>query len=285
MAAGSMKDIKLRIKSVQSTMQITKAMELVASSKLRRAKLRVEQSRPYFTVLNEALVDIASSNTEFMSPYTKKREIRRSCYIVIAGDRGLAGGYNSNVFKLVDAAIEGRDAVILPMGKKSVEHYQRMGRALVTESFAVAADISVSDCFEAARMVAEKYVAGEFDEIYVAYTNFVSMLSQTPAALRVLPFNCHPAEKGEKTGPRDMILYEPNSEEVFDAIIPEYIAGVIYGAMCESVASELGARRTAMDAATKNAGDMIENLNLYYNRARQAAITQEITEIVAGAEH
>jgi F-type H+-transporting ATPase subunit gamma len=285
MAAGSMKDIKLRIKSVQSTMQITKAMELVASSKLRRAKLRVEQSRPYFTVLNEALVDIASSNTEFMSPYTKKREIRRSCYIVIAGDRGLAGGYNSNVFKLVDAAIEGKDAVILPMGKKSVEHYQRMGRALVTESFAVAADISVSDCFEAARMVAEKYVAGEFDEIYVAYTNFVSMLSQTPAALRVLPFNCHPAEKGEKTGPRDMILYEPNSEEVFDAIIPEYIAGVIYGAMCESVASELGARRTAMDAATKNAGDMIENLNLYYNRARQAAITQEITEIVAGAEH
>ena len=245
----------------------------------------MEQSRPYFTVLNEALVDIASSNTEFMSPYTKKREIRRSCYIVIAGDRGLAGGYNSNVFKLVDAAIEGKDAVILPMGKKSVEHYQRMGRALVTESFAVAADISVSDCFEAARMVAEKYVAGEFDEIYVAYTNFVSMLSQTPAALRVLPFNCHPAEKGEKTGPRDMILYEPNSEEVFDAIIPEYIAGVIYGAMCESVASELGARRTAMDAATKNAGDMIENLNLYYNRARQAAITQEITEIVAGAEH
>ena len=212
MAAGSMKDIKLRIKSVQSTMQITKAMELVASSKLRRAKLRVEQSRPYFTVLNEALVDIASSNTEFMSPYTKKREIRRSCYIVIAGDRGLAGGYNSNVFKLVDAAIEGKDAVILPMGKKSVEHYQRMGRALVTESFAVAADISVSACFEAARMVAEKYVA---------YTNFVSMLSQTPAALRVLPFNCHPAEKGEKTGPRDMILYEPNSEEVFDAIIPE----------------------------------------------------------------
>ena len=189
------------------------------------------------------------------------------------------------MFKLVDAAIEGKDAVILPMGKKSVEHYQRMGRALVTESFAVAADISVSDCFEAARMVAEKYVAGEFDEIYVAYTNFVSMLSQTPAALRVLPFNCHPAEKGEKTGPRDMILYEPNSEEVFDAIIPEYIAGVIYGAMCESVASELGARRTAMDAATKNAGDMIENLNLYYNRARQAAITQEITEIVAGAEH
>ncbi len=285
MAAGSMKDIKLRIKSVQSTMQITKAMELVASSKLRRAKLRVEQSRPYFTVLNEALVDIAASNTEFMSPYTKKREIRRSCYIVVAGDRGLAGGYNSNVFKLVDAAIEGRDAVILPIGKKAVDHYQRMGRTIVTESFAVAADLSVSDCFEAARMVSEKYVAGEFDEIYVAYTNFVSMLSQTPAALRVLPFNCHPAEKGQKPGPRDMILYEPNSEEVFDAIIPEYIAGVLYGAMCESVASELGARRTAMDAATKNAGDMIENLNLYYNRARQAAITQEITEIVAGAEH
>ncbi|MCI2047494.1 MAG: ATP synthase F1 subunit gamma [Faecalibacterium sp.] len=284
--AGSMKDIKLRIKSVESTMQITKAMELVASSKLRRAKLRVEASRPYFTELHQTLLDIAGSNTEFLSAYVKKREVKRSCFIVIAGDRGLAGGYNTNIFKQITADAAGKNYCVLPIGKKAVEYYKHAGIELVTEAFSLAADVSVSDCFELSRIVSQKYLAGEFDEIYVGYTNFVSMLSQTPATIRVLPFSCPPQEKaaGEQKGARDMILYEPDSETVFDAIVPEYIAGIVYGAMCESVASELGARRTAMDAATNNASDMIQNLNLYYNRARQAAITQEITEIVAGAE-
>ena len=284
--AGSMKDIKLRIKSVESTMQITKAMELVASSKLRRAKIRVEQSRPYFTGLHQTLVEIAGSNTEFMSAYVKKRPVKRSCFIVIAGDRGLAGGYNTNIFKQVTADAEGKEYCVLPIGKKAVEYYAHAGIELVTEAFGLAAEVSVSDCFEVSRIVSKKYLAGEFDEIYVGYTNFVSMLSQTPATIRLLPFCCPPAEKtaGEKRGARDMILYEPGSEAVFVAIVPEYIAGIVYGALCESVASELGARRTAMDAATSNAGDMIQKLNLYYNRARQAAITQELTEIVAGAE-
>ena len=285
MAAGSMKDIKLRIKSVQSTMQITKAMELVASSKLRRAKLRAEQSRPYFTTLHGALSDIAAANTEFVSPYVKKREVKRSCYIVIAGDRGLAGGYNSNVFKLVAAETAGKEYCVLPIGKKALERYQHDGARIVTDAFALAADVSVSDCFEIARIVCQQYLAGDFDEIYVAYTNFVSMLTQTPATIRILPFNRPPKPApGEAAPRRDLILYEPSSEEVFDAIIPEYVAGIVYGAMCESVASEQGARRMAMDAATKNAGEMIENLNLFYNRARQASITQEITEIVGGAE-
>ena len=283
MAAGSMKDIKLRIKSVQSTMQITKAMELVASSKLRRAKLRVEQSRPYFQALHDALTEIAASNTEFDSAFVKPRKGVRRCYVVVAGDRGLAGGYNANVFKLVAAEAAGKDWCVLPIGKKALEQYQRAGVEIVSEAFAQAADISVSDCFEIARIVSEAFLAGRFDEIYVAYTSFVSMLTQTAAVMRVLPFDA--PEKPAPGKPRDMILYEPSSEEVFDAIIPEYIAGIVYGALCESVASELAARRTAMDAATKNAGEMIESLNLYYNRARQAAITQEITEIVAGAEH
>ena len=280
--AGSMKDIKLRIKSVESTMQITKAMELVASSKLRRAKERVEQSRPYFETLYSTLYNIAASNTEFSSPYLVKREVKKTCYIVIAGDRGLAGGYNSNIFKEIEADCAGKNYCVLPIGKKAVERFARHQAEIVTDRYAIVADLSVSDSFAAAHMVCEKYLKGEFDEIKIGFTQFVSMLTQTATILPVLPFDAPRPERGKEA--RDLILYEPNSEEVFDAIIPEYFAGVIYGAMCESVASELGARRTAMDSASKNAGDMIDHLNLYYNRARQAAITQELTEIVAGAQ-
>ncbi len=278
---ASMKDIKLRIKSVQSTMQITKAMELVASSKLRRAKERVELSRPYFNTLYRTLYDIAASNTEFMSPYTTPHEVKKTCYIVIAGDRGLAGGYNSNIFKALAADAEGRDWCVLPIGKKAVEWFGHHGAELVTDAFGLVADISVSDCFTIARMVCEGFLKDEFQDIRVCYTQFVSMLTQTASVLEALPFDAPRPEHGHAA--RNLILYEPNSEAVFDAIIPEYLAGLVWGAVCESVASELGARRTAMDSATKNAGEMIDHLNLYYNRARQAAITQEITEIVAGA--
>ena len=281
MAGASMKDIKLRIKSVESTMQITKAMELVASSKLRRAKERVEKSRPYFDVLHAALTDIAYSSVEFSSPYIAQRPVKRSCYVVIAGDRGLAGGYNANILKAVAAHAEGRDWCVLPIGKKALEHYQRRGVPLVTGRYGLAAELSVSGCFSVASILAKGFLAGEYDEIFVAYTNFVSMLSQQPAILKLLPLNYEPV-KG--SAPRSLTLYEPSSEEVYNAIVPEYLAGLLYGALCESVASELGARRTAMDAANKNAGEMIDNLSLHYNRARQAAITQEITEIVAGAE-
>lgn len=278
---ASMKDIKLRIKSVQSTMQITKAMELVASSKLRHAKERVELSRPYFNTLYRTLYNIAASNTEFMSPYIMEQPVKKTCYIVIAGDRGLAGGYNSNMFKAVTADAEGKDWCVLPIGKKAVEWFSHHGAELVTDAFGLVADISVSDCFEIARMVCEGFLKDEFQSIRVCYTQFVSMLTQTATVLQALPFDAPRPERGHAA--RNMILYEPDSETVFDAIIPEYLAGLVWGAVCESVASELGARRTAMDSATKNAGEMIDHLNLYYNRARQAAITQEITEIVAGA--
>ncbi len=289
---GSMKDIKLRIKSVESTMQITKAMELVASSKLRHARNRVEKSRPYFEVLQQTLNDIAVNNRDFTSRYTKQRDVKRTCYIVIAGDRGLAGGYNSNMFKLIDAEIAGKDHCILPLGKKAVEHYERLGSDILTKEFYEVGDVSVSDCFSVSKLVSKGFLAGEFDEIYVGYTQFVSMLTQTAVFAPVLPFETLKAEAMEEQSAvaeesakaRDVILYEPSTEEVFNAIIPEYIAGMIYGAVCESVASELAARRTAMDSATRNAKDMIADLNLYYNRARQASITQEITEIVAGAE-
>ena len=284
MAGASMKDIKLRIRSVESTMQITKAMELVASSKLRKAKERQERSRPYFTGLKETLVDIESNTRDFVSMYQKQREIKKRCLIMIAGDRGLAGGYNSNIIKAVTERMQGDiPTCILPIGKRAVDFCNRKGIEILTTEFAEAACVSIPDCFTISNLVTQGYLSGQFDEVSIIYTQFVSMLTQTPKAESLLPLKAEGGQKREDL--HTLVLYEPSPEEVYDAIVPGYIAGMIYGAMCESVASEQGARRTAMDAASKNAAEMIEDLSLRYNRARQGAITQEITEIVAGAEH
>ena len=280
--AGSMKDIKLRIKSVESTMQITKAMELVASSKMRRAKERVEHSRPYFETLHETLTKIAAADPRARNPYLRRDEIKRTLLIVIAGDRGLAGGYNSNVLK--QAGAEEGKVVVLPIGKRSAEYFVHHEVPLFTQEVLLAAEISVGECFQLSRQITEGYRKGEYDAVKICYTRFDSMMTQTATTMEVLPLSIEPTEQQKAEARRSRILYKPSSEEVFSAIIPEYVAGIVYGAVCESVASELAARRTAMDAATKNAGEMIDHLNLYYNRARQAAITQEITEIVAGAE-
>jgi len=280
--AGSMKDIKLRIKSVESTMQITKAMELVASSKMRRAKERVEHSRPYFETLHKTLTEIAAADPRARNPYLRRAEIKKTLLIVIAGDRGLAGGYNSNVLR--QAQQEAGDVVVLPIGKRSAEYFVHHEVPLFTQEVLLAADITVGECFQLARRITEGYCKGEYDAVKICYTRFDSMMTQTASTMEVLPLTMEPTEEQKAQARRSQILYKPSSEEVFRAIIPEYVAGIVYGAVCESVASELAARRTAMDAATKNAGEMIDHLNLYYNRARQAAITQEITEIVAGAE-
>ena len=282
--AANMKSVKLRMKSVQSTMQITKAMELVASSKLRKAKERADICRPYFRELYRTLQNIASENTEFFSVYAKKTVSDRYCYIVLAGDRGLAGGYNANLLKCLEAESEGKDFVVLPIGKKAVEYVQRKKIDCVTETFGEIADISVADCFEIAHLLCEEFKKGKFGHIELCYTTFVSMLSQQPEVSSLLPLTDLVKEEGDGEKPRNLIWYEPNSVEVFDAIVPEYLAGVIYGGICESLVSELAARRMAMESATGNAEEMIDKLNLYYNRARQASITQEITEIVGGAE-
>ena len=283
MAANNMKAVKLRIKSVQSTMQITKAMELVASSKLRKAKERADVCRPYFRELHQTLQDIANGNIDFSSAYARESANPKSCYVVIAGVRGLAGGYNANLFKCLEADAEGKDYVVLPVGKKSVEYFRRKGVECITEAFGEIAEISVADCFEMANLLCREFRAGKYGHIELCYTGFVSMLSQVPSVMSMLPLTDLTVQ--EKKGKiENLILYEPDAVEVFDAIVPEYLAGLIYGGVCDSVASELAARRTAMEAATGNAEEMIDKLNLYYNRARQASITQEITEIVAGAE-
>ncbi len=288
MAAANMKAVKLRIKSVQNTMQITKAMQLVAASKLRKAKERADSSKPYLDVLRGTLTDIANGNTDFQSPYTRAGKNDRRLYIVIAGDRGLAGGYNSNLFKFMESETKDCEYDVLPIGKKSVDYFKRRGAKLFTEEFAEVAKLTISDCFTIARLVCDAYSSGEYGHVAMCYTNFVSMLSQVPMSTSMLPLSDFadeslkdPAMEGKA---RDLILYEPDSETVFNTVVPEYLAGLLYTSINVSVASELAARRTAMEAATDNAGEMIEKLSLFYNRARQASITQEITEIVAGAE-
>ena len=280
MAGVSTKEIKNRIRSMESTKQITKAMEMVAASKLRRAQAQVANSRPYFEILRNTIDDIVKNNLDFTSPYLRKREGNRVLFVVIAGDRGLAGGYNSNVIKLAAAGMEGKSASVLPIGKKAVDYFRSKGYPLLLTDHSEAADVDIGDCFSIAKHLSRAYLSGQFDEIHIAYTNFVSVLSQTPVTRQLLPLV---PEEREQTGVKMLTLYEPDPEAVFAAIVPEYLGGILYGALCESRASEQAARRTAMDSATSNAEDMIADLSLKYNRARQAAITQEITEIVAGS--
>ena len=281
MAGVSTKEIKNRIRSMESTKQITKAMEMVASSKLRKAQAQVNASRPYFETLYETLQNIAQSGRDFSSPYLVEQKCQKAIYIVIAGDRGLAGGYNSNVLKTVMAQMEGKDSQVLPIGKKAVDYFKSHGVSILSDSYVEAEDVSVADCFTIAKDLCKRYLAGQFGRVYVVYTDFVSVLSQVPNTKQLLPLL-----RQERTGsaPESDIVYEPDCESVFASIIPEYLGGVLYGALCESRASEQAARRTAMDAATSNADEMIAGLSLQFNRARQAAITQEITEIVAGSQ-
>ena len=281
MAGVSTKEIKNRIRSMESTKQITKAMEMVAASKLRRAQAQVQHSRPYFEILYTTINDIVDANRDFSSTYLVKRPVKASLYVVIAGDRGLAGGYNSNILKHVYAEMEGKNVTVLPIGKKAVEFFKARNIPLLTENYKEAEDVSVGDCFTVAKGLCKVYKSGQIDEICIGYTNFVSVLSQTPATLRMLPLLRHTTGREGMTS--SDVVYEPDSVEVFDAIVPEYVGGMIYGALCESRAAEQAARRTAMDSATQNADEMIADLSLKFNRARQAAITQEITEIIAGA--
>ena len=266
---------------MESTKQITKAMEMVAASKLRRAQAQVLHSRPYFELLYSTINDIVDASSDFSSVYLTKRPVKNTAYVVIAGDRGLAGGYNSNILKLVYAQLEKQCASVIPVGKKAVDFFKARNVALMSEQYAVAESLSVGECFTIAKQLCNAFRQGQIDEVYVAYTGFVSVLSQTPAILRLLPLLRETT--GREGDKHTDIVYEPDSETVFDAIIPEYLGGVIYGALCESRASEQAARRTAMDSATQNADEMIADLSLKFNRARQAAITQEITEIVAGS--
>lgn len=280
--ASNMKAVKLRMKSIESTKQITKAMELVAASKLRKAKERAEATLPGFRILRNTLIDIAVGNKDFASPYVRPSKSEKWCYIVIAGDRGLAGGYNSNLFKSVKAQTEGKDYIVMPIGKKCHEYFNRIGAEILSDRYKTVSAISISECFSISKYICNRYKEGLFGHVVLCYTEFENMLTMTNKSISMLPLNDFASEE-EGHEVKNVIEYSPNPEDVFNTIVPEYLANIVYSGVCESLASELAARRTAMDSATKNAEEMLDKLELFYNRARQASITQEITEIVAGA--
>ncbi|MBR1750992.1 MAG: ATP synthase F1 subunit gamma [Ruminococcus sp.] len=284
MATASMKDVKRRIKSVESTRQITKAMELVASSKLRRAKERALAAQPFFASVYDTMADVSRDHV-FSSIYTKKEVLKTVLMVVIAGDRGLAGGFNSNVLKLAlekanEHKAEGYKVKLMTIGKKAVEYFKKRDFEVLDEYPGIAESLNVYDSLDIAENVIARFRLGEFDRVELVYTTFVSALTQEPVFLPVLPVKEMISGSGEK---KSLMIYDPSPEEVFNGLIPQYISGILYAAIVDSFASEQAARRTAMESASDNADEMIANLSLMYNRARQGQITQELTEIASGS--
>ena len=278
-----MKEIKTRIKSVESTKQITKAMELVSSSKFRKAKERAESARPYFNTLYNPVQDIAKNTSNSRNVFLKERKVNNVCYIVIAGDRGLAGGYNSNILKAVIAHNKLGTGKVITVGKKAKESLSKRGYEVIDYIESVEKCV-YEDANRVAQAAMEAYKNGEVDEVNLVYTEFISALSQEPKIVKLLPVTIDNTntEKEVKKG-KAAVQYLPSADAVLGYVLPKYVSGSVYGAIAESFASEQAARRTAMESATDNANEMISKLELVYNRARQAAVTQEISEIVGGA--
>ena len=259
-----MKDIKRRIKSVGSTRQITKAMELVSSSKLRKAKQRAEQARPYFNELYKSMCEIVSANTDFSTVFTVKREVKHRLFIVVAGDRGLAGGYNSNILKLAASAhsADPEKPKIIAVGKKAIEYFSKRDYDIVGSYPNIAENIKAAQAQEIADTAVELFRKGEVDDVQIFFTMFVSQLTQEAQQMAVLPMM---TQKLENYG---TMTYDPSPEAVFDRIVPKFTASLVQCAVVEAYASEQGARRTAMESATDNADAMTESLSLLYNRDR-----------------
>ena len=277
---ASMRDIKRRKESVQST------GKLVSSVKLQKAKVGAELSKPYFDTMYETVADMIARSGQLSHPFLKKSESDKKAVIVITSNRGLAGGYNSNIVKLVthDERFKKEDTLIYAVGTKGRDTLMRQGY-----DYSEAMNEPLySDATGIGKDVLGKFVKGEIGEIYIAYTIFKNTVVQIPTLMKLLPIDAEDivSEQEEDQSPLDKLTlmnYEPEPEEALDAIIPKYINSLIYGGLVEAHASENGARMQAMDSATSNAEDMISDLSLKYNRARQASITQELTEIIAGA--
>lgn len=264
-------------------MQITKAMELVASARLRRARERLERTRPYYNTVYENIKEVLGHVGNIDHPFLRKRDVKKSLYIVVTADRGLAGGFNSNVNRLVEAEIGNNkeNISLITVGAKGRDYFKKRGYNIMAEFVGMTENPSFSHAKNIANLVLEAYSKEEIDEVKIVYTEFISTISQKPKVIRLLPSDSLKSEKKEKTA---VVEFEPSADEVLDYLIPRYIQSVVYGALIESACSQQGARMTAMKNATENAEELIDELQLSYNKARQAAITTEITEIVSGAE-
>ncbi len=279
-----MRSIKRRKGSIQSTQQITKAMKLVSTVKLQRAKGRAEKSKAYFECMYATVKSVLAKAGFINHPYLKPGESSKKAVIVITSNRGLAGGYNSNVIKLITKGdFKKEDIKIYAIGRKGKDAFTRYGYDIVKDYSDVIEEPVYADAMRIGNDLLDAFAKGEIGEIYLAYTAFKNTVSHIPTLLKLLPVEAG-AEVEEADDDKALMNFEQDEEEALNLLIPKYITSLIYGGMVEAVASENGARMQAMDSATSNAEEMIEKLSLQYNRARQGSITQELTEIIAGAE-
>lgn len=280
---ASMRDIKRRRDSIASTGQITKAMKLVSTVKLQKAKTRAENSRPFSEMMYETVCNVLARSSNVNHRFLVPNGSEKKGVIVITANRGLAGGYNTNITKLItNGGIAASEAVVYAVGRKGKEILLRKGYNVREDFSDVINEPLYSDAIHICEKVLKAYTDGEIGEIYIAYTGFKNTVVHEPKLLKLLPVDADEHAAGDESDVTPM-NYEPEEDEALDIIIPKYINSLIYGALIQSVASENGARMQAMDSATSNAEDMISSLSLKFNRARQASITQEITEIIAGA--
>ncbi len=283
---ASAKEIRTKIKSIQNTQKITKAMEMVAASKMRRAKDRMEATRPYATKIREVVGHVAAANTEYVHPYMRPRDnVKRVGYIVMSTDRGLCGGLNTNTFKGAVASMQewsekGVEVEVCTIGKKAASFFSRLGSDIVADVQDLGDQPKLEDLIGAVTVMLNGIEEGKLDRLFLAENEFVNSMTQTPRLTQLIPTE---ADEDDRLGENWDYLYEPSSEEVLDQLMRRYIESLIFQAAVENVACEMAARMVAMKSATDNAGDIINDLQLVYNKARQAAITQEISEIVGGA--
>lgn len=282
---ASMRDIKRRKGSIQSTQQITKAMKLVSTVKLQKARTRAEQTNPYFNYMYQTVTSMLAKSGTIDHPYLRKGESTKKAVVVITSNRGLAGGYNSNITKLVTGSEElpMEDVEVYAIGNKGKETLERRGYEIKEDDSGIIESPSYEDAATLCKKILADYTAGKIGEIYLAYTHFKNTVSHEPKLIKLLPVEFDEEEISQAAEANVLMNYEPNEEEALDMIIPKYVTSLFYGALVEAVASENGARMQAMDSATSNAEELISDLTLKYNRARQGSITQELTEIIAGA--
>ncbi len=287
---ASMNDIRRSISSIESTGQITKAMKMVASSKLRRAQSAVVAARPYAQKVREVLSSLSNESGASSNPLMEAREVNKVLYIIVSADSGLCGGFNANVTKECERAMKANDheCDVIAVGKRGRDFFRKRGYNLVNEYIEIGDTPTFATGKTIAQDVIKRYTEGEYDEVHLVYSVFKSALSNTPTDVKVLPIESIPAEEKSEEGKEEQgysltYSFEPSEEEVLDVLLPAYVETLIYAAILESKASEHGSRMTAMSSATDNAMELIQSLTLTLNRARQAAITTEISEIVGGA--
>lgn len=286
---ASMRDIKRRRMSIQSTQQITKAMKLVSTVKLQKARARAENTQAYFDSMYKTVTSMLSKTKHIEHPYLMKGDSDKIGIVVVTSNRGLAGGYNSNIIKLVTGQDFDKAKVkIYAVGSKGVDSLVRKGYEITADYSEMIEEPVYGDAKEIAKRLLTDFTTGEIGEIYLAYTFFKNTVSHVPTLMKLLPINPEEMNVKEEVEEEDdkltLMNFEPNEEEALNLLVPKYMSSILYGAFVEAVASENGARMQAMDSATSNAEEMISDLGLKYNRARQSSITQELTEIIAGAE-